>query len=382
MLRSRIQLRIALVTELFSPSIGGQQTRFEQLARALVNDGHDVTVICTRNVVEADPVEVSGRLRILRGPMLPRYEWTTARRLQRSPIGVLRFAAAARRQLRAGEFDAAYFNQWPYLHILFAPRDLRRRAGIDWCEFRSGLIHRVFMRLLPGRVAFNATVNEWTGEQIEQVAGTKLHYLPSGVDVAHYRSLPTEDRHGLLFLGRLVENKNLPLLLSGYAELLRGGLDEPLCIVGDGPESDKLTAGLMALPVDVRGRVELLGRVDEERKLELLASSRALLLPSLREGFPNVVAEAMASGLPIATVSSPLNGAARVVERYRVGAVGAPTPEGFASAVMTVISGGAALSHRCVDAAAELDWSVLARELVVLLESARAAELQGAPSGA
>jgi glycosyltransferase involved in cell wall biosynthesis len=381
MLRSRILLKIALVTELFTPSVGGQQTRFEQLALAIAAEGHDVTVICTRNVAEAAPMEVSGGIRILRGPMLPRYEWTAAKRLQRSPIGVLRFAFEARRQLRAGDFDVAYFNQWPYLHVLIAPRKLRRCSGIDWCEFRSGLIHRVFQWILPRRVAFNAAVNEWTGAHIGRGSGVTLHYLPSGVDVAHYRQQPTEARHGLLFLGRLVENKNLPLLLSGYAELRGRGVDEPLTVAGDGPENNSLLAGVRALAPDVREHVNLLGRVDDESKLDLLATSRALLLPSVREGFPNVVAEAIASGLPIATVSSPLNGTASVVQRYGVGAVGLPTPEGFASAVDEVLEHGAELSRRCLDAAVGLDWSVIARELLSLLEGARAGHLQGAAAG-
>ena len=46
----------------------------------------------------------------------------------------------------------------------------------------------------------------------------------------------------------------------------------------------------------VADRVQVLGSVDEARKLDLLAMSSVLGMPSKREGFPRVIAEAMASG--------------------------------------------------------------------------------------
>lgn len=378
MLRSRIPLTIAFVTELYAPSVGGQQTRFEQLARALAAFGNEVTVICTRNDASVPADEVRDGVRVLRGPLLPSYEWLARGKMQRSPLGVLRFALEARRHLRSLPFDAAYFNQWPYLHIVAAPRAVRRRAGIDWCEYRSGVIHRPFQRVLPRMAAFNATVNEQTGDAIERVSGVAQHYLPSGVNVDSYRSSSPSSRKGLLFLGRLVENKNLPLLLAGYAELHRQGLEDVLTVAGDGPERDWLQAAIRDLPPDLRAKIAVIGHVDDERKVQLLGSSRALLLPSRREGFPNVVAEAMASGLPVATVSSPLNGASSVVERYGIGAVGAPTPAGFAAAVRQVVDSLAPLSQRCLEMAGQLDWPVLARQLERLLWEASERETERA----
>jgi glycosyltransferase involved in cell wall biosynthesis len=41
--------------------------------------------------------------------------------------------------------------------------------------------------------------------------------------------------------------------------------------------------------------------VSDERKYELLARTRLLMMTSQREGFPRVVAEAMASGVPVVT---------------------------------------------------------------------------------
>lgn len=356
-----------MVTELFAPSVGGQQVRFEALARSLAKLGDDVTVLTTRNDRKAPAEEIIDGVRIVRAPLVPRYERPLLKPLQRSLPSVVRFALRSRRELVDGDYDAVYFNQWPYLHVAITPRDLRRRAGIDWCEYRSGLVHRAFAKLLARAVGFNASVNDWTGQQLGSATGVPIHYLPTGVDCSRFRSAPPAERRGLLFVGRLVPNKNLPLLLDGYAALAGMGFAEELRIAGDGPERHALETHLHRLPQQIQGRIHLEGNVSDERKVVLLSSSQALLLPSRREGFPNVVAEAMASGLPVATVASPLNGAARAVERYGAGVVGAPTPEGFAKAILQVVSAGSEMSERCLAAAAEIDWTNLATQLHELL---------------
>lgn len=371
MLPSRIRFKVALITELYTPSVGGQQTRFEALAKGLTALGDDVTVICTRNVQKASRDEVLDGVRILRAPFLPRYEQPWVKPLQRSPVGILRFALEARRELRHGSFDAVYFNQWPYLPIVFSPRAVRQRGGIDWCEFRTGAVHKVLARTLPPRVGFNASVNTWAAEQIWRLSGSSIAYLPTGVWVREYWQAPASERDGILSLGRLVPNKNLPLLIDAFRALCERGMQDHLRIAGDGPEFGRLASMIAGLEPDVRARVELLGRVDDERKRALLASSRVLAISSSREGFPNVVAEAAASGLPIATVSSPLNGTAVVVERYGIGTVGEPTPSGLADAIERAVASSDELREKCTAAALELDWNTLSIQLHDMLEHAQ-----------
>jgi glycosyltransferase involved in cell wall biosynthesis len=369
-LASRIRLKLAFVTELYPPSIGGQQTRFENLARGLTRLGDSVTVFCIDSETESRAFEVRDGVTVIRGPRLASYERSGVFGIDRSLTGMLRFGLRTRRELKRRDFDAVYFNQWPYLHVALATRATRRVSGIDWCEVRGGPLHGTFERVLPRLVAFNESVNEWVAAQIGAASGRHVGYLPTGVDAKQYASTPGGARSGILFLGRFVPNKNLPLLIEAYGALRRRGVTEPLRIAGDGPERTAAVAAVERLEPEYRSDVTFLGTVDDAGKRELLATSKVLAVPSLREGFPNVVTEAAASGLPVATTTSPQNGTAHVVGKYGIGTIGAATPDGFADALSGALDRFDELSERCRQIAVDLDWSVLAQQLHDTLEAA------------
>ena len=70
-----------------------------------------------------------------------------------------------------------------------------------------------------------------------------------------------------------------------------------LVIAGEGPDSAPLRALSHELGLD--GRVEFPGYVEGDRLDALYRSSSAFVLPSYSEGFPTVITEAMAAGLPV-----------------------------------------------------------------------------------
>jgi glycogen(starch) synthase len=92
----------------------------------------------------------------------------------------------------------------------------------------------------------------------------------------------------LLYVGRLVEDKNLRRLLQASR-----GLDARLELCGTGPLEAELRSLACGLPVDFRGYVA------PEDLPALYAAADALVLPSLYEPFGVAVREAAAAGLPI-----------------------------------------------------------------------------------
>lgn len=104
----------------------------------------------------------------------------------------------------------------------------------------------------------------------------------------------------LLYLGRLEPLKRVQDAISALEILVRQGLDASLIIGGDGPLRKELQDQVKAAGLD--NRVEFLGYVwDSDAVRDLFLRSDILLLPSLSEGSPKVLPEAMAHGvIPIA----------------------------------------------------------------------------------
>ena len=124
---------------------------------------------------------------------------------------------------------------------------------------------------------------------------------------------PTEEGVAALFVGRLVEHKNVPVLLRAMTRLREAGVPIRLRIVGDGPlrkaHADHiLSAGLG----DV---VELLGERSDTPVL--MAAADFIVMPSIREGLSNVILEAMAAGR--AVIASAVGGNVELVEPMQTG---------------------------------------------------------------
>ena len=135
----------------------------------------------------------------------------------------------------------------------------------------------------------------------------------SSAALAKPPALPSENGVTALFVGRLVEHKNVPVLLRAMTRLRKAGVPIRLRIAGDGPlrkahAEHILSAGLG----DV---VELLGERSDTPML--MAAADFIVMPSIREGLSNVILEAMAAGR--AVIASAVGGNVELVEPMRTG---------------------------------------------------------------
>ena len=107
-------------------------------------------------------------------------------------------------------------------------------------------------------------------------------------------------RPHLLFVGTIEARKNLPRLLDAYALAARTGTVQPLVLAGRrGHGSDAILARANA--EDLRSLVTYREAPSESELVALYASARALLFPSLDEGFGLPILEAMAAGAAVLT---------------------------------------------------------------------------------
>jgi glycosyltransferase involved in cell wall biosynthesis len=263
---------------------------------------------------------------------------------------------------RAENYDLMLFNQWPLAHIVFSRRSARAKTVLDWCEVRSGLLDRFFQKWLPRLSARNLAISRRVADLIAVASGRRVDCVPSGVWLSRYRCEPKEQRSGVVYLGRVTEHKNLGMLIEAFELMKERGFPGGLTIAGSGPSLGVLTT--MAKASRFCRDIQFLGFVDDLRKVDILAKSEVLVISSRREGFPRVVAEAMASGLPVATVDFPENGTKNVVQHYGIGVVARPTVTALSLAVDEVLRDWGMYSERCLALSSELNWPLLVGKLL------------------
>jgi glycosyltransferase involved in cell wall biosynthesis len=179
----------------------------------------------------------------------------------------------------------------------------------------------------------------------------KVLVIPCGVTPALYAA-PAEEPTGrkLLFVGRLVPRKEVPVLIEALVRVRARGRDAELDLVGDGPERERLEA--LAASTGLRGAMRFLGMLDEAGVAGALHKADLLVVPSSSEGLPAVIMEALASGLPV--VASEIDGIPELVRDGETGLLVPPcNPERLAEAIIRLLD-DPALARRMGEAGRKL----------------------------
>jgi starch synthase (maltosyl-transferring) len=211
-------------------------------------------------------------------------------------------------------------------------------SGIRVAERRSRWplwLDRVTNRLVATNVCVSRAVADFS-INVARLPRAKVVVIPNGVDVAPFATAAPIDLSALglpasarmiIAVGRLDPQKGLVHLLEAFPTLAAEHDDVHLLLVGDGPERARLAR--IVAEQGLTHRVHFAGwRPDVPR---LLKSAYCLALPSLWEGMPNVVLEAMAASLPV--VATRVEGVDELVVPDQTGLIvppGSPTELGDA----------------------------------------------------
>lgn len=361
-------MRLAFVTELFHPSIGGQEVRFEELGQELVRRGHSVDLFTIRFDPSTPEREERGGVVVHRLASSPRYK---SSRFRRNPLDILRFTWALwKRRGTLGDYDAVVFNIWPILPQFALGPVLKGRAVVDICETRGGFfwwaVYRGIARI-PGvrLLGVNPEIVRHMG-RVHGVPASRCEVVVSGVDLAAAGEPPVEKNpRQILFFGRMTGHKNPRMLVEAFRD---SGIAEQGCrleVAGGGPELEPLRRDLPVAGVTYHGRVS------DEEKWRLLRESSLLAMPSRREGFPRVVAEGACVGTPTLSLDFPDNGTCSVVRDFGVGRICPPSGDALVEALRAFAADPDSyrdLAHHCVEGARPLfSWDSVVESLVHFL---------------
>ena len=124
----------------------------------------------------------------------------------------------------------------------------------------------------------------------------------------------------LLCVGRLTPAKCQVLLVQACAKLRDAGIAFHLVLVGTGPDLDRVKQAISAL--NLQTHITLTGALNQEGVREQFSNADIFVLPSLAEGIPVVLMEAMSSGVPC--VTTPVNGIPELIQHEKTGLLAMP----------------------------------------------------------
>lgn len=213
-------------------------------------------------------------------------------------------------------------------------------------------------------------VSESTRSRVQNLIRTNpedVHVVENSVNLSEFDYDFRPDSNVILSLATQRPQKGLRYLLQAWPIIKNCHPDVVLKMAGSGPEHDNLSSLATELNLD---DVEFLGFVSPDRKRKLMRNAYAYVLPSIIEGHPLSLMEAIASGCPV--VSTDTWGVRDVITHDKTGLLAAPKdPESFATQVNRILSNrnlGERLAETAFDSIDIHSWEEAADQERSILE--------------
>lgn len=366
------KLRVGIVCPYSFDAPGGVQFHVRDLAEALMEQGHSVSVLAPADEGTEIPPYITSA-----GKAIPiKYNGSVAR-LTFGP----RAAAKVRRWLVEGEFDVLHLHEpmTPSVSMLalwiakgpivgtFHTSLVRSKA----LQFVSPLV-RSSLEKFSARIA----VSEDARRTLIDHLGGDAVVVPNGVYVDLFTQaqpqqqwVGTAEQPTIAFLGRLDEpRKGLPVLTAAIPQVLKKYPGARFLVAGRG--DDGMAQAIETLGADAKN-VEFLGGISDEDKASLLSSVDLYIAPQTGgESFGIVLVEAMSAGASV--VASNIGAFERVLDYGKAGfmfEVG--NPDALAQAIDRALSNPQEKQQkvaRATEFVQQFDWSEVTSKVLTVYE--------------
>jgi glycosyltransferase involved in cell wall biosynthesis len=302
-------MRVVFVTHNYPRFPGDLAGSFlHPLARALVGRGHELVVVAPseagrngRDVLDGIPV---ARVRYA-SPGRERYAYTGRMgEALRTPAGwlalvrLLRALRVAVRSEAAGPGATVVHAHWWIPAGLAAPPEVPCVVTLHGTDARwltaPGAAVLARRALRPPRVL--TAVSRSVAARAAAATGRPIDDAHVGPMPVTGPARPSRGGRGLVFVGRLTDQKRVELAIGAFAALDPRRAPS-LTIVGDGPARTRLEDLSRRLGVD--GRVRFVGRVAADAVRDHLTDADGFVFPARAEGFGLSVIEALLAGVPV-----------------------------------------------------------------------------------
>ena len=386
-------MKVLMLSWEFPPQIvGGIAPHVHDLSLALADKGQEITVVTRGNTPMETEEDLHG-IKVYRvPPSTPEppdfISWVLQLNLKLLEKAVFLAEQGER-------FDLIHAHDWL---VAYAGQGLKHAyrkplvATIHATEWgRNGGLHNELQRYISN-VEWGLTFEAWRViccsrymsnelQRIFQLPADKLRIVPNGVypETFRHRSgnaqairrkYAADDEKIIFYIGRLVFEKGLDLLLDAAAKILARQQKVKFVIAGKGPYAKHLHE--RAQQMGLYERFYFTGYIDDLTRNALFSTADVAVFPSLYEPFGIVALEAMAAGTPVVVTDT--GGLGEVVRHGKNGLKAAPNdPESLADNILWLLDypeQAKALRNQAFhDLKSEYDWGkIAARTLEVYTE--------------
>lgn len=369
-------MKIAYVYDAVYPWIkGGAEKRIYELAKRLAQRGHEVHWYSLgwwwpeekQKNIEMDGIQLHGVYKPI--------ELYNGQR--RSIKEAIYFAVMLLPKLRGNDLDIIDCQGFPYfsgftakfISLFGKPKliiTLHEVWNDYWYEYmgKAGIFGRLTEKAMVHLTDRIITVSFKTKKDLKKIKSRERSIIiPNGIDFTEIMEInPTVDKSDVIYVGRLIKEKNLHLLFKSLV-LVKDVLPDLKClIIGDGPERYSLEK--MRDDLKLKDNIEFLGFLEDQKVLfSYMKSSQIFVLPSKREGFGMVVLEANACGLPVLVIDYPMNAAVDLIKDQINGIITEPSVRDLANGIIIGIKGKNRMQDACVEFAHSYDWDKIVVDL-------------------
>jgi glycosyltransferase involved in cell wall biosynthesis len=323
-------LRILYLTQILSPSIGGGELVFFNLAKGMLKIGHQVSIICHKkkrvSTNEGVPpsADVAGleeqgaRIYYVKPELEDRGGILLTYRQQFGYIiNALRLGSSLVRDhkidiIHANVYTpvivASILGKFHHIPVVITVHNLQIGSWKDWSSQKNiprftSLIGPLYEKMILGMPvhAVHLESNKVKSELTQFNPKARAVVIYNGVDTTEeYTNSNSELGYGkfILYIGRLVILKNLQIVILAFKDVIRILPEAKLIVVGDGPMRQAWQD--LVDKNNLSNNVLFLGHIsDRTTKLQLLSKCSAVVFPSTDEGFPLVPIEAFAMSNPL-----------------------------------------------------------------------------------
>lgn len=296
---------LRVVSDLYPSSVGGLGLHAHELSKAQASMGHEVTVLTTK-VDNSPTIESRDGYQIIR--LRPVF----------SPLGnaflpTLPFQIANQRD----SYDIIHAHS----HLFFTTNicALMRKGSSTPLVITN---HGIISASAPARLQsiYLNTIAKWTYAEADKiicytdedkrglekigVSEDKIETIHNGIDIKLFSARPKRTLNNkILWAGRFVPGKGVNYLVDAFAEISNTFPELKLVLVGDGPSRESIREQISKL--NLEQKVIIKDFVPNSGMVNLYRESDIFVLPSLHEGIPRTILEAMACGVPVVCTELP-----------------------------------------------------------------------------